>query len=73
MLMTIEKLKQLFENTEIVAIEPNKESDEGVIIFVQTNDHKVPVKSIKIGYSSCVGYIEVNDEKDYPTYFDRVF
>lgn len=70
---TIEKLKLLFEDTQIVGIEPNNESDEGIIIFVQTNDHNVPIKSIKIGFSSCEGYIEVNDEKEYPTHFDRVF
>jgi hypothetical protein len=70
---TIEEMKQLFEDSIIVAVEQNNEADEGVIFYVQSNDSSFPMKSITIGFSSCEGSIEVDDATQIPIVKDRVF
>lgn len=70
---TIEEMKRLFEDSTIVAIEPNKKADEGMVIYVQSNDPSFPMKAITIGFSSCEGSIEVNDAMQMPIVKDRVF
>ena len=70
---TLEEMKRLFEDSTIVAVESNKDADEGMILYVQSNDSSFPMKAIIIGFSSCEGSIEVNDTMQMPIVHDRVF
>lgn len=69
----IQEMKRLFEDSTIVAVEPNKDADEGLIFYVQSNDPSFPMKAIIIGFSCCEGSIEVNDAMQMPIVKDRVF
>ena len=66
-------MKQLFEDSTIVAVEPNNDAEEGIIFYVQSNDPSFPMKEIKISLPYCEGSIEVNDTMQMPIVKDRVF
>lgn len=67
MKMTINQLKELLEDSTIVAVEQSNESDCNITLYVQSNDTSFPMKALK------VTGLEIYDAIQMPIIHNRIF